>query len=60
MPLLSEIITDLLELQAAIGDQNAILADAKDADIPFPSANGLGIDIIDDEPDAPKRNGQVR
>lgn len=61
MPLISKVITDLIEIQEIIGDQNIILATAEKADIPFPEAKGLGIDILDpDPPEGPKRNGQVK
>ncbi len=48
-PLISEVITALLELQAIIGDQHVTLAQWKDdyeeADVPLPGICGLGLII---------------
>ncbi len=48
-PLISEVITALLELQEIIGDQHVTLAqysdDAPEAEVPLPGICGLGLII---------------
>lgn len=55
-PLISEVITSLIELQSIIGDQPVTLANytEDEADLPLPDIKGLGVKIWQ------SGNGEVR
>jgi hypothetical protein len=46
MPLLSEVITSLIEIQETIGDREVVLTDVAHCDIPLPDAPGMGVTIV--------------
>ena len=46
MPKISEVITSLIEIQQAIGDQEVELVGENEADIPLPDAPPLGINVL--------------
>ena len=46
MPKLSVVITNLIQIQEAIGDQDVELVGQKEADIPLEDAPPLGVRII--------------
>lgn len=50
MAKISQVISSLLEIQSYIGDREVVLRDVDSADIPLPDAEGLGVDVIDDNP----------